>query len=262
MLMEHLSKINLSLGALVLICFFLPWFSVDCGNITVLKVSGYDLTTGKIAVDDDMLRQATSQYGQSDQDFSALGNERGARPQFYLLMVAMCALGIIGYSAKMMNEFNKVGTIAVIAFSVFGLLLVIFTVTRDFGMEIPSDAAMFVQISNQFGFYGTVLGFLAAAVLSVIGLRANAEPDDELETLSIPIPAIPPTAVDIEQLTLDEPLNVAATNDFTEFEKTEPQEPKKTVVPKGAKACPSCGVVVSVYQTKCMKCGAKLKPGK
>ncbi len=261
-MLEHLPKVNISLGAIVVICFFLPWLSIDCGNIPIVKLSGYELMTGKISLDDNLLRQASEQYGKNEEDYSAYENQRESRPQFYLLMVVMCALVIAGYSGRMLTEFNKVGTVAVIAFSLFGLLLMIITSIRNFGMDIPPDAAMLVQTSHQFGFYLTAISFLGSAVLSFLGLRANAESSEELVEIQITMPPASPAIGEIEELTLEEPRPELAVSDFSDFEKSKPQEPVKKAIPPGAKTCSSCGAIVSVYQTKCMKCGSKLKAGK
>ena len=106
-MMEHLPKINIASGVLIVICFFLPWFSIDCGNMAIVKVSGYDLASGKISLDENLLRQVSAQYGKGEEDYSEIENQRNARPQFYLVIVVLCALGIIGYSAKMLNEIGR-----------------------------------------------------------------------------------------------------------------------------------------------------------
>ncbi len=44
--MKTTKKISASFFAVILICFFLPFVSISCQNLSVLKLSGIDLVTG------------------------------------------------------------------------------------------------------------------------------------------------------------------------------------------------------------------------
>ena len=259
MILEHFSKINISLGALVIICFFLPWLSVDCGNVTIAELSGYDLATGHIVLEQSAMQQLT----QRGQDFSALQREHQARPQLYLVVVVFCALGMVGYGIRMLQELNRVGMFAVGVFGVFGILLMAFAAGRDFGIDIPADAARLVQISHPLAFYVTMISFLGTVVLSVLGICGSTEASEESVTIELPIAADEKLSNTIEELPIEEESNSFSTvNDFGEPPELVSTEIKRIPAPAGSKICTSCGAVVSAYQTKCLKCGMNVKPGK
>ena len=129
-------------------------------------------------------------------------------------------------------------------------------------MDIPSDAVLFIQVSNDFAFYLTILSFLGSGALSFIGLREITGHSEKTVSIDVPIPV---TAVPVEQIKLlpsEAEKQLLPQTDFSDFVNLPTVEPLKPPPPAGAKLCPSCGSIVSVYQTKCIKCGGKIKPGK
>ena len=250
-LFAHLPKINLGLGVVVLICFFLPWVSIDCGNVAFLKLSGYQLATGKISLDESVLAQLKQQVGDVQETDAA---EQQARPQFYLLAVAACAAGMIIYGVKMLSGVNRLNALAAAAFSVLGILVMLAASAFDYGLDIPPDAAMLIQTSHQFGFYMTVICFIGAGALSLLSLRAVAGQSDSLARIDFPAaPLQANTAVPPEPLTPAAPQE----DPFGEAPETAPTSKPQA----GTRKCPSCGSPVGPFQTKCLKCGTKIKTG-
>src|SRR5438034_845652 len=94
MIMEYLPKINIVLGVIVIIFFFFPWISIDVGNVVIMKCSGYDLAAGNISVNDNALQQESGQPGTVAQAQPSTQSDRNVRPQLYLFIIIVCALGI------------------------------------------------------------------------------------------------------------------------------------------------------------------------
>ena len=247
MIVEHLPKINIVLGVLVIIFFFFPWVSVEVGNIVIMKCSGYDLATGNISVNERALQQESGELGTGSQVQPSTQGDRSARPQLYLLITIVCALGIMGYSSKMLSEFTRVGTVAVMAFGVFGLLIMVFGLWRDFGMDISADVASVIKAPGQLALYFTITSFLVSVALSFIGLRAFAEPSEEIGSIDVQIDT-PQLIDEIEQLAPDNAIGSSSSNGFGDFVEKPSEET----------TCPTCGLIVSIHHAKCSKCGTNL----
>jgi zinc ribbon protein len=245
MITEHFSKINLSLGVLVVACFFLPWLSIDCGNTTIVKLSGFDLATGHVTLE----QRADQQLTQSGKDFNTLESEHPVRPQLYLMVVIVCALVIVGYSVRMFREMDRVGMFAVGAFGVFGFLVMVVAAVREFGVDIPPDVAQMVRVPRQPAFYMSVVSFLGVVVLSVIGLRASAEPSREVISLNIPLASDEQLQNIIDELPRQEESSLpAGENAFGESSGSLASSVQFRI-------CPSCGEKFSIQQEICPKCG-------
>ena len=260
MLLDHFPKINIGIGIIILICFFLPWVSIDCGNVSFITISGYELATGNISLDNQTLQQFREQLNREGQSGSSLDQAQHARPQLFLLVVILGGLGIITFSARMVSEFNRMRAFSIIGFSLFGLVILLFASLQNFGLAIPQDVGFLLKTPLQFGFYITTLSFIGAGLLSFLAIKASAEPTIDTVPIEIPLRTPPPLEREIEQLPVE--------SDNNEFEiieekplaeKTAPFAQRRTSQP-GARTCPTCGVVVGKFQTKCMKCGSDLKP--
>ncbi len=248
MITEYFSKINASLGALVIVCFFFPWFSIDCGNITIVKLSGFDIATGHISLE----QRVDEQLAQSGKNFETLEQEHPVRPQLYLMVVIVCALVIVGYSARMFQELNRVGMFAVGAFGVFGFLVLMYATMREFGFDIPPDVAAMVRVPRQPAFFITAGSFIGVVALSVVGLRASAEPSSEMVSMNLPINVEEQSKNTIDELPMEGAFNLP------DEENAFGEKMNHSHASVQATTCPSCGETVSGRQEKCPKCGTSV----
>jgi hypothetical protein len=256
MILDYFSKVNIGLGIIVLICFFLPWVNAGCGSVMIVKLSGYDLLTGHIALDEDAMQQLSAEAARAGRTVGTLEGEHQTRPQFYLIVIVVCALAMIGYSVRMVQELNRIGIFAIGAFGALAILLLMFSASRDFGADLPPDVARIVHIGRGSGFYVTMAALLSSVTLSVIALRGTSDSPEKIVTIDLPIPQTPALQEEIESLDVAETSpEVHATNAFG--------EPMKTFAPGAAVSstveqttqCPLCGTSVKKSQTICEQCG-------
>lgn len=272
MIFDNIPKINIGLGAVVLICFFLPWMSIDCVDVSFVRVSGFQLTTGKISVDNARLEELTSQYGHR-MDLEGSGDTPSAsnqgKPRFYVLVIVVCAGTVIYFSYKMLSQRRRLEILGALIPGGFGTLGMFFFAAFDFGVNVPPDSAAIIQVTPQVGFYGTILGFLGITALNALTLRSFSIPEKGDEPVNKPEPnfvAAEPVILDmdsrhqgdveiiIDEVPLEKVLDLPQVYDAPAKDKPIP--------PPGASLCPHCGAVVGIYQSRCMKCSSPLKPGK
>ena len=278
-------KINIGFGVVVLICFFLPWISIDCASETFTRVSGFQLATGLISVDEIQLEELTSRYGNRldpDGNDGTLSESKHAKPRFYFLVIVACAAAATFSSYKMLKGLTRLKMFGVLIPGGLGALGTLFFLATDFGIDIPADLTSVIQVTAQPGLYLTVLGFLGITTLSAISLKSFSPPQPTPVPQSQPKPAQStsahrkPTHLALEEeviLELDRPregvedimLEKKSTEDELNLPQVyeDPNEPKPA--PKapeaGTKNCPKCGAIAGIYQLKCMKCSSPLKPG-
>ncbi len=278
MIFDNLPKVNIALGTVVLVCFFLPWISIDCGNMTFVKVSGLQLTTGNIPLDEARMEELSNQFGRRmalDESGDEVSQSTQTEPRFYFLAILVCAGTLIFYSYRMMSQLTRVEILGALIPGGIGALSMLFFLASDFGIDMPADAAVIIQVTPQFGFYGTLLAFIGVTTLSAMSLRAFEPPEKPQAAAAQPGPRFVPAEPVILDPDPKQDGNVEILIDETPLEKAldlpqvyEPpkeQKPAQTPAkpaPPGAKACPSCGAVVGIYQTMCMKCKSPLKPNK
>ena len=253
MVLEHFSKISLTLGAIVMICFFLPWLNIGCGNVAIVKLSGYGLTTGHIELEQDAVQRQVSYRSHSGGDSYALQSEHQVRPQLYLLLIVVCAVGMIVYSVRMLQELDRIGMYVIGACGIFGVLLLTVAASRDFGVDLPADIARTVHISHPPAFFLSEVCFVSAILLSAFGIWRTME-----STANAVLPRVS-TSVDGKvnqvpgKLPGEEKSNfLKTTNAFGEPLVQTPPESEQGMV---TKICSSCGSVVSIDHTTCQTCG-------
>ncbi|GEM_PF-6663693 len=278
MIFDNVPKINIALGTVVVICFFLPWISIDCGNETFVKASGLQLTTGKIPVDDAQMEEFSNQFGHRvdlDATGDAASQSRQRKPRLYFLAILLCAGVVVFYSYRMLSRLSRVEIMGALIPGGLGTLGMLFFLADDFGIDMPPDAAVMIQVTPQFGFYGTLLGFLGVTTLSALSLRAFKPPEEPPAVTNEPAAryvTAEPVILDLDrkgegnvEIFIDEtPLEKALDlpQVYEPPKETKPVQPAGKPAPPGAKTCPNCGTVVGLYQTMCMKCSSPLKPGK
>jgi len=148
-------------GALVLICFFLPWVMASCssggllgGDIEV-KASGLELATGRIH-DLDVL------YNSYSADEIA---EETSTPLFFLVP-------ILGLGAFYSLTDKKSGSIVAMICGILGIIfLIVFGVKfHNAKEELELSSYSMLSMKLQFGYILAWIGFIFQTVLGFLGL--------------------------------------------------------------------------------------------
>lgn len=151
-------------GALVIICFFLPWVMVSCSSSGMLgedieiKASGFELATGKVNDLKDL-------YGQS-QMLSDYDLDQDASPVLFIIPL----LGIGGLIA--LND-KKSGIVVALVCALLGMVsLIIFgNNIHQLKEEYIASSYGMLSIHYQPGFYLVWIGFVVQAGFGLITYR-------------------------------------------------------------------------------------------
>lgn len=122
---------------LVILCFFLPWVLVSCGNETPKLQSGLDISVGT----------ASTEPGYH-------GN-----PFVFLVLLAGIGVLVLAFLAYQRGHLHPIDGIGVTAIGIMGLLYLYLQFGR------PGEG---VTMEYQYGIWGTVVGFLVITVGGVL----------------------------------------------------------------------------------------------
>jgi hypothetical protein len=257
---EHIPKINVGLGCLVLVCFFLPWISFSCGTTTIVSLSGFNLALGKTSVDAAAIRQYEQLGGNAATDARIPQELRRKAPRYLYFLVPLFALNVVAFSLRMMKggmtRFMLIGTMVS---GGAGSLFLLGAGIAEFGMELPPGTVAVIQSSLEPGYFLSLLFMVASALLPVALWRTVEETRAALAAATTPIQKAPPP----EFIGGPEPVSPAMAEFFGMQEQKKKDDDELEVrptLPPGTKACPGCGIAVGAYQVKCVKCGTALKP--
>jgi len=148
MLVKTTKKISASFFALILICFFLPFVSVSCQNLSILKLSGIELVTGTTMKMPSLGSQSEEEKIPAD-----------ARAIFALTAAAV-GLGTSFSEKRRSTLFSAIS--AVIGFS--SLLWL----KSSLDSEIAKQGSDFmgIKVTYESGFWGAFLLFISASILN------------------------------------------------------------------------------------------------
>jgi hypothetical protein len=142
-------KVGSSGAALAILCFFMPWLLVSCGNETS-RVNGWNLASGTVI----------------GSGFTAQQIE--GKPIFFLVLLAAFGVLALAYFAFKRGSLTPItdgyGLIALGAVPLL-IMLIQFSGVKD------QAAQQGVLIEYQFGLWGTVVGYIGAIVGGVLNLR-------------------------------------------------------------------------------------------
>ena len=149
-------------GALVLICFFLPWVMASCssggifGRDVEIKASGMELATGRIH-DLDTLNNFGSSSGYDTEEMSSP----------VLLLVPLMGLGAFFALTN-----NKNGAIIAMVCGMLGIIfLIIFGIKfHEAREEMEMGSYSMLSMKLQAGYFLTWVGFILQTVLGFLGL--------------------------------------------------------------------------------------------
>ena len=149
-------------GALVIICFFIPWLMASCSSggysaeYPEIKLSGWELATGRVNELDEFYDIAGAYYEYDLEDGS---------PALFLVPL----MGIAGLFV--LSDKPSSSLIATICGGVGVLILIIFGINvGNYKDELVSGTYGMISIRYQFGFYMTWLGFIIQTLAGVLKL--------------------------------------------------------------------------------------------
>jgi hypothetical protein len=151
--------ISSSAALVVLMCFFLPWITVSCGEEDIDSLSGYELTTGT-----EIDLGVGAEEVESDLIFLAVP------------LAALIAAGLIfgAWTGSIPGTTAAAGQVAAAS-----ITLIILSYKW---LEARSDASEvgFVSFSPEYGLWGVVLGLIVIAVTAIISrsVGERAPPSD------------------------------------------------------------------------------------
>lgn len=147
-LIKITKKVSASIFALILICFFLPFVSISCQNLSILRLSGIELVTGTTMQTPDLGSQ--SEQEKIPPDTRAI----------FALTAAAVGLGTSFSQKRRSALFSAVS--AVIGFS--SLLWLKSTIDT----EIAEQGSEFIgiKVTYESGFWSAFLLFISASILN------------------------------------------------------------------------------------------------
>jgi hypothetical protein len=172
-------KIALGIFLLAIIFFLLPWVSVSCMGEDIIQVSGFDMVTGSYNVP-------------SEGEFASVNAE--SEP---LAIWALVAAGV-GVFVSLFTW--KIGFFLRILSGLAGIGLLIalkIKLSNDFGSQLTSEMAGFLQLKYLIGYWLTLVAFAAAVIVSAIrnenGVKKVKTQEAPSEGRQPPIDKPPPT---------------------------------------------------------------------
>jgi len=178
--MELTKKISPVLYGVILICFFLPFVNLSCSGQTIMKLTGFQLITGTEVKQPDMFGQ--DMFGQNN-SMDKKSEEIEAQPMALFAFLAALAALLISLIKK------KTTAIINVVISVLGfifLLLLKFNIDGD--ASLNSGGQGVITLDYQFGYWFSILLFLAGAVLSWLIFNEKPKPQN-IVTEPPPTPA-------------------------------------------------------------------------
>jgi len=156
--MDLSKKISPALYGVILICFFLPFVNLSCSGQTIMSLTGFQLMTGTEVKQPGMFGQ--DMFGQNN-SAEKKSEEIEAQPMaLFAFLAALAALLISLIKKKPTAMINSV----VSALGFFFLILLKFNIDGD--AELNSGGQGVITLDYQFGYWFSVLLFIAGAVLS------------------------------------------------------------------------------------------------
>ena len=141
-------KVGSSGAALAILCFFMPWMLVSCGNQSA-KVNGWALSAGTTV--------GSGFYAQ----------QIPGKPILFLVLLAALGILYVAYLAYKRGSLAQVDSYGLIALGAVPLLILLI----QFSGVKDQAAQQGVYIEYQFGLWGTVIGCLAAIAGGALNLK-------------------------------------------------------------------------------------------
>lgn len=153
-------------GALVIICFFLPWVMASCssgglfGEDVEIKASGLELATGRIH-DLDTLYNMGSYSGYDSNELT----DETSTPLFFLIP-------LLGLGAFYSLTDKKSGSIVAMICGILGIIfLIVFGVKfHNAKEELELSSYSMLSMKLQFGYFLAWIGFILQTILGFLGL--------------------------------------------------------------------------------------------
>lgn len=152
------SKITGPGAAVAFICFFLPWVLVSCEDQPVATFSGWQLATGGNVQ-------------------TALGSQplEGSPILFIVLLAAVGCLALVYFIYRRQFAIRS-GAYAALGLAGLSLLILLFKFITAEPDASQNDIAVEIKLRFQYGFWGTVLAYLAIVVGAIMDLSPKEQP--------------------------------------------------------------------------------------
>ena len=157
---------------LAILFFFLPWMSVSCFDEELLSASGTDIM-GITQIDDIPSEIADGDYGIGD----ALGSEAVL---LYIAVLLAIAGGVLFFLPGRQGSYVRAGLagagiVCLLAFVLLSLL----SAASELGVGIGELEDAGIGISWKVGFWLSLVGYIAAAVIQFVPLPFADEPAED-----------------------------------------------------------------------------------
>src|SRR5262245_18134353 len=105
--LEHLPKINIGVAVLAFACLFLPWMSISSGEMTLINLSGFQLVTGSLRLNDPHIQELRENYRNNEElAFAVPASEQGHK-RWYDAASILCILALAGAGASSLTNLNR-----------------------------------------------------------------------------------------------------------------------------------------------------------
>ncbi|HSP87157.1 MAG TPA: hypothetical protein VLN45_03435 [Ignavibacteriaceae bacterium] len=176
--MDAVKKFSPAVFGIIIFCFFLPFVNLTCSGQTVMKLTGFQLITGADMDQSSFLNQE-GMFNQGMQDQPAENQGVEAQPlALFALLAAVLGL-LVSFVRKKTTAF-----VCVIIGAAGAIFLLLLKFSLDGDASLKGEGV--VQLDYQFGYWFSVLLFIASAVLNWLMFK------EKPQVVNI-IPEVPPT---------------------------------------------------------------------
>lgn len=155
-------KVASPAAAIAMVCFFLPWVLVSCGNQPITSLSGWELAAG-----------TTLEW--MGQKLSPIPG----RPLLFLVFLAGIGVLALGYLALRRGSVRKLDGWGLIALGGLPLLALLTLLSGQNeaveALQEGSDmmAKDLIKVDTQYGLWGVILGYIAVIAGGILNLRES-----------------------------------------------------------------------------------------
>ncbi|QER41756.1 hypothetical protein F1847_02940 [Thermodesulfobacterium sp. TA1] len=155
-------KISPALFGIVILCFFLPWFSVSCQGQKIITVTGIQLVTGTTIEEPKMpLELGVNQKNE----------KRKIEGEPIAILILLAAIAGLGLNFLLKGKRRAVGSVAVGGAGISLLLILKLKLDKN----IMKETGGMLQLNSEIGFFLTALLFIFAIGVNIYSLIQERE---------------------------------------------------------------------------------------
>jgi len=149
-------KVASPAALVAMVCFFMPWVLVSCGNQPLVSLSGWELTVGT----------TVTVFGQT--------SEVAGSPMLLIVLLAGLGVFVLMYLFYRTGVLTKLDGWGLVSVGVISLIVLIVTILQRF-QEVSERFQEAVQVEYQYGFWGVVLGYAAVILGGVMNIMSERD---------------------------------------------------------------------------------------